>query len=77
MLVGTESRAPLLGREAEVELLTGLLDDVERSGTALVLRGEPGTPIVPLAAARDGYRIYPKLGISARREVATALSETA
>jgi predicted ATPase len=37
-----ESRSPLVGREAELELLTGLLDDIEQSGAALVLRGEPG-----------------------------------
>ena len=33
---------PLCGREAELQLLTGLLDAVERSGAALVLRGDPG-----------------------------------
>ena len=42
MLPLSESRSPLFGREAELELLTGLLDAVERSGAALVLRGEPG-----------------------------------
>jgi DNA-binding CsgD family transcriptional regulator len=35
-------RAPLFGRSREIEVLTGLLDDVERTGTALVLRGDPG-----------------------------------
>jgi DNA-binding CsgD family transcriptional regulator len=42
MLALSESRAPLLGRETELQFLTGLLDNVERSGAALVLRGEPG-----------------------------------
>jgi hypothetical protein len=42
MLPLSESRLPLFGREAELELLTGLLDMVQRSGAALVLRGEPG-----------------------------------
>jgi DNA-binding CsgD family transcriptional regulator len=42
MLPLPESRVPLCGREAELQLLTGLLDAVERSGAALVLRGEPG-----------------------------------
>ena len=42
MLALSESPAPLLGREAEVQLLSGLLDDVEQGGAALVLRGEPG-----------------------------------
>jgi len=34
MLALSESRAPLHGREAELQLLTGLLDKVERAGTA-------------------------------------------
>ena len=38
----SEHRAPLLGRETELQFLTGLLDNVERSGAAVVLRGEPG-----------------------------------
>src|ERR1700732_1579817 len=42
MLSLSESRSPLFGRAAELQLLTGLLDAVERSGAALVLRGEPG-----------------------------------
>jgi DNA-binding CsgD family transcriptional regulator len=42
MLALSKDRAPLLGRSAEVEVLTGLLDDVERTGAALVLRGDPG-----------------------------------
>ena len=42
MLPLSESRLPLFGREAELGLLTGLLDAVQRSGAALVLRGEPG-----------------------------------
>src|SRR3954452_914599 len=42
MLAPSNDRAPLLSRSAEIEVLTGLLDDVERSGAALVLRGDPG-----------------------------------
>jgi DNA-binding CsgD family transcriptional regulator len=42
MLALSKDRAPLLGREAEMEALTGLLDDVEQAGAALVLRGDPG-----------------------------------
>ena len=34
--------APLLGRSTEIQVLTGLLDDVVRTGAALVLRGDPG-----------------------------------
>jgi DNA-binding CsgD family transcriptional regulator len=33
---------PLLGRDAEVELLTALLDGIDASGSALVFGGEPG-----------------------------------
>ena len=33
---------PLLGRDAELKLLTSLLDGIPDSGGALVLRGEPG-----------------------------------
>ena len=42
MLALSNDRAPLLGRSAEIEVLTGLLDDVEHRGAALVLRGDPG-----------------------------------
>jgi hypothetical protein len=33
---------PLFGRDAEIQVLTGLLDAVGRAGAALVVRGEPG-----------------------------------
>jgi len=42
MLALSKDRAPLLGRETELDALTALLDDVEQTGAALVLRGEPG-----------------------------------
>ena len=42
MLALSEDRAPLLGRDTEIEALTGLLDDIEQTGAALVLRGDPG-----------------------------------
>ena len=38
----SKDRPPLVGREAELEALTGLLDDVEQTGAALLLRGDPG-----------------------------------
>src|SRR4051794_37145683 len=37
-----DDAGPLLGRAAEVETLTSLLDGIERGGGALVLRGDPG-----------------------------------
>ena len=42
MLAPSKHRAPLLGRSTEIEVLTGLLDDVGRTGAALVVRGDPG-----------------------------------
>lgn len=51
---------PLLGRHAEVELLTAMLDGTETAGSTLVLRGEPGVgksrllaEAVRLAGERD------------------------
>jgi DNA-binding CsgD family transcriptional regulator len=38
----SKRRAPIRGRSSEIEVLTGLLDDVGRTGAALVLRGDPG-----------------------------------
>ena len=38
----SKDRSPLLGRETELEALTGLLDGVEQRGSALLLRGDPG-----------------------------------
>lgn len=42
MAVVASDLGPLLGRDAEIELLTSLLDGIESGGSALVLRGEPG-----------------------------------
>ena len=42
MLALSRDPTPLVGRSAESEVLTGLLDDVGRAGAALVLRGDPG-----------------------------------
>jgi DNA-binding CsgD family transcriptional regulator len=42
MVAPSKDRAPIRGRSAEIEVLTGLLDDVERTGAALVVRGDPG-----------------------------------
>src|SRR5436190_1714299 len=37
-----KDRSPLLGRSNEIEVLTRLLHEVESTGAALVLRGDPG-----------------------------------
>ena len=42
LIAARDDAGPLLGREAETERLTALLDGIGRSGSALVLRGEPG-----------------------------------
>ena len=42
MAVARSDQGPLLGRDAEIGLLTSLLDRIESGGGALVLRGEPG-----------------------------------
>jgi DNA-binding CsgD family transcriptional regulator len=42
MLAPSKNRASLLGRTTEIQVLTGLLDEVGRRGAALVVRGDPG-----------------------------------
>ena len=37
-----DDAGPLIGRDAEIETLTSLLEGIESGGGALVLRGEPG-----------------------------------
>jgi DNA-binding CsgD family transcriptional regulator len=77
MLVSKE-RAPLLGRAAEVEVLTGLLDGVGvgRTGAALVLRGDPGigksrllSEAVALAEERD-IRVLATRGVQSEARLA-------
>jgi predicted ATP-dependent serine protease len=42
MVAPSKDRPTIRGRSTEIAVLTGLLDDVERTGAALVLRGDPG-----------------------------------
>src|SRR4051812_47134986 len=42
MRAPSKHRAPILGRSTEIEVLPGLLDEVGRTGAALVVRGDPG-----------------------------------
>ena len=42
MLALSKDRTPLVGRSAESETLAALLEDVDRTGAVLVLRGDPG-----------------------------------
>jgi predicted ATPase len=60
-VIGTALKidGPLLGREAETELIARLLDGIETGGGALVLRGEPGigkSRLLAEAAARAHQR---------------------
>ena len=73
MLAPSTDRARLLGRSAELEVLTGLLDDVEVSGAALVLRGDPGigksrllSEAIALAEARGMSGVLATRGRSVR-----------
>src|SRR6516162_4678133 len=49
------NRGPLLGRDAEVELLASLFDDIGDGGGALVLYGEPGIGKSRLLAVAAGF----------------------
>ena len=42
MSIAASNPGPLLGRNAEIELLASLLDGIQDGGGALVLYGEPG-----------------------------------
>ena len=74
----SKDRAPLLGRETELETLTGLLDDVDQSGAALVLRGDPGIGKSRLlaevaAAARErGIVVLSTTGVQSEARLAFA-----
>jgi DNA-binding CsgD family transcriptional regulator len=70
--------APLLGREAEVELLTSLLGRIENGGGTLVLRGEPGigksrllAEAAALARERD-FRVLGATGVQSEAHLAFA-----
>ena len=54
MPIAVSNPGPLLGRDAEVELLVSLLDGVQDGGGALVLYGEPGIGKSRLLAVAAG-----------------------
>jgi DNA-binding CsgD family transcriptional regulator len=76
MLALSKDRAQLLGRETEIEALTGLLDDVKQTGAALVLRGDPGIGKSRLlgeaaAVARDrGITVLGATGVQSEARLA-------
>ena len=55
MSIAGSNPGPLLGRDAEIELLASLLDGVQGGGGALVLYGEPGTGKSRLLAVAAGF----------------------
>jgi DNA-binding CsgD family transcriptional regulator len=55
MSTAASNPGPLLGREAEVELLASLLDGISDGGGALVLSGEPGIGKSRLLAVAAGF----------------------
>ncbi|HME03971.1 MAG TPA: AAA family ATPase, partial [Solirubrobacteraceae bacterium] len=69
MLLRATNRAPLLGRAVEMEVLTGLLDGIERRGAALLLHGEAGIGKSRLlfeavqAARERGMRVLTATGV--------------
>jgi hypothetical protein len=78
MSVAASSSGPMLGRDAEIELLASLLDGIERSGGALVLRGEPGIGKSRLLAeaatlARErGFTVLSTTGVQSEAHLAFA-----
>ena len=78
MSAAASNLAPLLGREAEVELLTSLLGRIENGGGTLVLRGEPGigksrllAEAAALARERD-FRVLSATGVQSEAHLAFA-----
>ncbi len=55
MSIAGSNPGPLLGRDAEIELLASLLDGVQGGGGALVLYGEPGIGKSRLLAVAAGF----------------------
>jgi len=78
MLAPSKDRAPLLGRETEIETLAGLLDDVDHTGAALVLRGDPGIGksrlLVEVAsmARQRGFSVLSTTGVQCETRLAFA-----
>src|SRR5262249_55387152 len=69
-----QSSPSLIGRESELEVLTGLVDRVPERGGALVVRGEPGVgkPSLLVAANRhataSGVQVLTALGVESEAD---------
>jgi DNA-binding CsgD family transcriptional regulator/tetratricopeptide (TPR) repeat protein len=78
MPIATSNPGPLLGRDAEIELLASLLDGIDTAGGALVLYGEPGigkSRLLSMAAelARErGVTVLSTTGVQSEAHLAFA-----
>ncbi|MEU5943299.1 AAA family ATPase [Micromonospora sp. NPDC047548] len=78
MSIAVNNLGPLLGRDAETELLGSLLDGVRSSGGPLVLYGEPGIGksrllAVAAAVARErGFTVLSTTGVQSEAHLAFA-----
>src|SRR6478672_2747604 len=78
MLLPSSAESGLVGRSAEIQVLTDLLDGVGDRGAALVLRGDPGigksrllSEAIGLAEQR-GMRVVATRGVQSEAELAFA-----
>src|SRR5215469_1885145 len=66
----------LIGRESELEVLSGLVDRVPERGGALVVRGEPGVGKTSLLVAANrratasGVQVLTALGVESEADLA-------
>ncbi len=78
MSIAAGNPGPLLGRDAEIELLASLLDEIQGGGGALVLSGEPGigkSRLLAVAArfARErGFTVLSTTGVQSEAHLAFA-----
>ena len=78
MSIAGGNPAPLLGRDAEIELLASLLDGIQGGGGALVLYGEPGigkSRLLAAAAAlarERGFTVLSTTGVQSEAHLAFA-----
>lgn len=76
--LGEAQAAPLLGRKAEQQLLTSMMNDVSEHGAALVLHGEPGIGKSRLMfeaermARERGMTVLSALGVQTEAQLAYA-----
>jgi predicted ATPase len=77
MSIAASNLGPLLGRDAEVELLASLLDRIQGGG-ALVVHGEPGIgksrllAVVAAFARERGFTVLSTTGVQSEAHLAFA-----